>query len=327
MCTASLPIFAFDREGRPVLKRQSIEKPTRDTPGTRETHIMRKMILAVAFLVLLPTFSYGQSGFNGTWVTTDFKTREGYGKSYLTFKVDGTRATGTVSRQDAVTIRDGAVDGDTITFYAVYAAGERTVSFVGKLSGDTIAFTRSVKARDENGNSGTGLFGAKGPMQFTAKRDRSADTGVEAHYGDWKLSLAKSHYQPSPPLQPVEPEILAIRAVGDGQAELTVVSATETGAPTFAQTIFKTDGNAYPIYTQTALDTMVAGGKPTVRTNSMKVIDANTMAVTFKNIDGSGTLLTSVVSADGQTLTETWKDVDKLGKQTFSAVEVYDRIP
>jgi len=288
---------------------------------------VRKMILAVAFLVLLPTFSYAQSGFNGTWVTTDFKTREGYGKSYLTFKVDGTRATGTVSRQDAVTIRDGAVDGDTITFYAVYAAGERTVSFVGKLNGDTIAFTRSVKIHDENGNSGKGLFGAEGPMQFTATRDSSADTGVEAHYGNWKLNLAKSHYQPSPPLQPVEPEILAIRAVGDGQAELTAVFATETGAPTFAQTIFKADGNDYPIYTQTALDTVVAGGKPTVRTNSMKVIDPNTMALNFKNIDGSGTLLTSVVSPDGHTLTETWKDVDKSGKETASAVEVYDRIP
>ncbi len=288
---------------------------------------MRKAILAIAFLVFFPVLAHAQNGFDGTWVTTDFKTRYGTGTSYLTFKVDGNKVAGTVSRDDAVTIRNGRVDADTITFEAVYAAGERTVSFVGHLNGDTIAFTRSVEVHDESGDMGAGMFGAKGPMQFTAKRDASASTGVEAHYGNWKLNLAKSHYDPNPPLPPLVPDILAIRAIGDGQAELTDISAIETGAPRFAQTVFKTDGNDYPIYTQLDLDTIVAGEKPTLRTNSIKVVDPNTMDVTFKTNGTVSIVTTSAVSPDGQTLRESSKIIDPTGKQVGSAVEVYDRIP
>jgi hypothetical protein len=289
---------------------------------------MRKVMLAIAFLVLLPSFAYGQSGFNGTWITTDFKDLDGApAPIYLNFRVDATKVTGTVSRQDVEAIRNGTVNGDTIAFNAISANGERTVSFVGKLKGDTITFTRSVRVNDKDGNRGPGIFGGKGPMQFTAKRDPSASTGLEAHYGNWKLNLAKSHYEPALPSQDVVPQVLAFRAMGDGKVGLAAISANPIGTPIFDQTVFKADGNDYPLYTPASLDTIIAGGRPTFETNSVKVIDENTMEVTFKRNSVPYDVLRQAVSPDGQTLTETWKDVDPSGRQTASAVEVYQRIP
>ena len=73
-----------------------------------------------------------------------------------------------------VPIYDGKVEGNTISFKVTSPDTFRTISFIGKLNGNEIAFTRSVQFRnggDMLNNSGAeGVFGVAGAMKFVAKR-------------------------------------------------------------------------------------------------------------------------------------------------------------
>jgi hypothetical protein len=71
-----------------------------------------------------------------------------------------------------VEIYDGTIIGDTISFKcdSPDRHEQRTVTFTGKVDGDKIVFTRSVKVF-QGGHPGlTGIYGAKGAKQFTATR-------------------------------------------------------------------------------------------------------------------------------------------------------------
>src|SRR5262245_7619030 len=130
---------------------------------------MRKVLMIVVVMLCAGLVSYGQSGFNGSWVTTDFKTPNGNADpNYLDLKVEGNKISGVISRaNDVNSISEGTVNGDTITFKVTVANGGRMNSYTGKLSGNSIAFTRTVKVRDAAANNGAGIYGASGPMQFT----------------------------------------------------------------------------------------------------------------------------------------------------------------
>jgi hypothetical protein len=89
---------------------------------------MKRAWLAAAVLALSGGFAsagHAQSGVAGTWVTTDFANLP----NLIDVQVDGSRVTGTISRnQEVVTIYDGALAGNVVTFKALYAAGDRTLS-------------------------------------------------------------------------------------------------------------------------------------------------------------------------------------------------------
>jgi hypothetical protein len=67
-----------------------------------------------------------------------------------------------------IEIFDGRVDGNTMTFKFKSPDGQRTITLIGKLSGDEITFRREVEGPSRT--RGTGFFGAAGPQTFTAKR-------------------------------------------------------------------------------------------------------------------------------------------------------------
>ena len=288
---------------------------------------MRKTIIAIALFVSLATLSYGQAGFNGEWVTTDF----GNNPNYFGFTVEGTKLTGTIGRpqqHQADNISEGAVSGDTMTFKVAVANGGRINSYTGKLSGDIIAFTRSVKVRDEGANTGTGIYGAKGPMQFTAKRD--IGSGLVAFYGSWKLNLMKSKFGPNTDSKPVVPDVVQFNTMGGGAFEFGVISADERGSLDFIESILKADGKDYPL--DRRLDVaqfLTSGNNGTRATNSVKLIDSRTIEQTVKNNSTAGsTVLLMTMSPDGDTVTLTRKTVDAAGKQTAdpSYVGVFDKV-
>jgi hypothetical protein len=69
-------------------------------------------------------------------------------KTTFAFKVAGTTLTGTVTNpQGEVTISEGKVEGDTITFVTVRKFGENEMkqTWTGKVSGDEISFTRQMQ--------------------------------------------------------------------------------------------------------------------------------------------------------------------------------------
>ena len=96
----------------------------------------------------------------------------------MNFKVEGTTLTGTMDnpRSGKTKIRDGRIDGDSITFYVVRKLGqeEMKVLWQGSVVGDEIEFTRmigggrgiKVIAKREK----TGLPGEKGRPADKSKR-------------------------------------------------------------------------------------------------------------------------------------------------------------
>jgi hypothetical protein len=97
----------------------------------------------------------------GKWVAQvpgrDGQTRE----QTFNFKVEGEKLTGTTSGfRDDLTIADGKVTGDEITFNVTmsFQGNERKLVYKGKVTGDEIKFTRTVEGSD------------RPPQEITAKR-------------------------------------------------------------------------------------------------------------------------------------------------------------
>ena len=103
----------------------------------------------------------------------------------LTLQLEGSKVTGTVSqgrynnrnRQrattlvDPVDIYDGAIRGNIVSFKCVSPGRpDRIISFSGKMNGDEIRFTRSVRVRPGGDPGEDGIFGASGAQHFLARR-------------------------------------------------------------------------------------------------------------------------------------------------------------
>jgi hypothetical protein len=85
----------------------------------------------------------------------------------ITFKVDGNTLTGTVDNSQAgpTDIKDGKMDGDSISFHVVRKMGESEIKIMwqGKVAGDEINFKREVQG------GGAGAPGG-GAEEIIAKR-------------------------------------------------------------------------------------------------------------------------------------------------------------
>jgi len=93
------------------------------------------------------------------------------GETTLTLKVSGTQVTGELMSDGMTTaIRSGEFNDRTIVFNFVAPDGSRMVTFSGKVSGDELAFTRSVRVRDGGLGGGGGLLGVRGVNEFVAVR-------------------------------------------------------------------------------------------------------------------------------------------------------------
>ncbi len=110
--------------------------------------MVRKALIAVLFLAL-GTVAALAADFNGKW-TADITTQRGTQTITLTFKVDGSTVTGTISspRGDS-DISNGKIDGDNISFDQTmsFNGNDFKISYAGKIDGDTIKFTRTMGDR------------------------------------------------------------------------------------------------------------------------------------------------------------------------------------
>jgi len=118
------------------------------------------LTVAAGFAFL--SVSSAQVNVEGTWLSADFNN-----PVTITFTVQNSTVTGRIG---PVPIENGRIDGDTIVFTASPPTGGRVATFTGKVLGDRIAFTRSVRVIDPRQNNGNGPAGAFGPMEFVATR-------------------------------------------------------------------------------------------------------------------------------------------------------------
>jgi hypothetical protein len=293
---------------------------------------MRAFLMMTAVLGIVSAVDAGQatgsgaqapSGISGTWITTAF----GELPNVIDLQADGTRVVGTISRnQQALTIYDGRIDGNTVTFKVLFAGGDRINSYTGTLNGDEMSFTRSVQVRPGGNATGEGIFGASGPMQFVAKRDTAGVAVPRLLYGTWKLNLQQSKYDPGPTPKPTVAEIRNYASRPEGAFGIAAISAGAEGIPNFNLAILKADGNEYPAHNAPSLAEFLGKTTPSVLTISMRMEDERTFEVALK----TGGVVTATrritVSRDGNTLTETAKTIGAKGQTTATNMLVFERV-
>ena len=105
-----------------------------------------RIAVALPILVLGLALSAWAADITGQWTAT-FDTQVGEQHYTYTFKVDGEKLTGTAKSDNGTTaIENGTVKGDDVSFVENldYQGQELAITYVGKISGDEIKFTRDV---------------------------------------------------------------------------------------------------------------------------------------------------------------------------------------
>jgi len=122
---------------------------------------MRRLVLGALIGVLV--FAAQAADATGRWTAQIPGRAGGRGAAEMTFviKVEGKKLTGSVKggRGGDAEIRDGVANGDEISFTVEGAFGGDAF-YKGKVSADTIAFSRTMEGED---------YGTK-PTTFTATR-------------------------------------------------------------------------------------------------------------------------------------------------------------
>ena len=135
----------------------------------------------------------------------------------------------------------------------------------------------------------------------------SAQTGSEI--GTWKVNVAKSTFSPGPA---PKSRTLTFEAVGQG-VKLSVEGVNADGSKAAISYTANYDGKDVPVTGSATLDTV-----------SWKRINATTVEETDKKGGKVFGTLTRVMSADGQSMTNTFKGTNDQG-QAVNNVIVFDK--
>ena len=106
---------------------------------------MNRFLLLVAAAAMMVAPAFG-ADITGTW-TASFETQVGTQNYTYTFKVEGTKLTGTAkSNLGEGAIENGTVNGDDVSFVENlnYQGMPFQIQYKGKISGNEIKFTRVV---------------------------------------------------------------------------------------------------------------------------------------------------------------------------------------
>ena len=145
--------------------------------------------------------------------------------------------------------------------------------------------------------------------------------------GVWKVNADKSTYFPGP--RPAGGGAGQSRQYVDRGAGVIAevrINISAMGTLAFGNVWSgKLDGNDAPVYTQADLLAFLQAGTKPMGTRAYKVVDPYTTTQTNKTGAVVNNTVTTTVSKDGKTLTETVKAFDAQGQQNAMNVIVYDR--
>ena len=106
---------------------------------------MIRSIFCLTAALAMAVAAFG-ADISGTW-TASFETQVGTQTYTYTFKVEGTKLTGTAkSNLGEGTIDTGTVNGDDVTFveHLDFQGMQLDIPYKGKISGNEIMFTRTI---------------------------------------------------------------------------------------------------------------------------------------------------------------------------------------
>jgi hypothetical protein len=289
-------------------------------------HVLRVLGLLWSLSIGLVTDGNAQSGVAGAWVTNF----DGGAWNLIDLQVTGSQVAGTISRgQEVITISDGNIAGNVVTFRTVYAGGDRTITFRGTLNGNTMSFTRSTEVRPGGAVGGTGIFGAAAgaPTEFTANRDDAAGATVpRVLFGNWTLNMQRSTFDPGPAPRPMVPDQLNIVQRPGGELSYLQVGVNADGSPGIIAGSLKADGRDYPRHSAGSLAALLDAATATTLTVSLRALDARTFEWTNKT---NGTVTQSIrwtVSADSNSFTSVLRNMNAQGQVTSTNTYLFERI-
>jgi hypothetical protein len=132
---------------------------------------------------------------------------------------------------------------------------------------------------------------------------------ADPHVGTWKANMAKSKFDPGPPLKSDTATITA----QDNGIKLVEDFVLADGKAFRIEFAAKYDGKDYPLT-----------GYPDIDTVTLRKVDANTFDFVTKKAGKEVSTIREVFSKDGKTLTFTEKGKDSKG-QAFNNTTVYDK--
>jgi hypothetical protein len=127
--------------------------------------------------------------------------------------------------------------------------------------------------------------------------------------GTWKLDVAKSKFEPGPPLKS---QTRTIKTDGDMQTQ-TIDNVTADGKHTTSHSTYRLDGKDYPITGSAEFDAVAA-----------KQVDDSTVSGTLKRDEKAVATTTRALSKDRTVMTVTTKGTNRAG-QAMNNVLVFDR--
>lgn len=127
--------------------------------------------------------------------------------------------------------------------------------------------------------------------------------------GTWELNVARSKFDPGPPLKS---QTRTIRTEGDMQT-VTIKGANAEGGSVATKSTYRLDGKDYPII-----------GSTDVNALAMKRVDESTVSGALKRDGKVVSQVTRTLSKDGKVMTVTTKGTNPAG-QPMNNVLVFDR--
>ena len=127
--------------------------------------------------------------------------------------------------------------------------------------------------------------------------------------GTWQLNVAKSKFEPGPPLKS---QTRTIKTEGDMQTQK-VDTVTADGKSNSSHSSYRMDGKEYPITGSAEFDALAA-----------KQVDESTIDATLKRAGKAVATTSRALSKDKKTMTVTTKGTNRAG-QAMNNVLVFDR--
>lgn len=155
----------------------------------------------------------------------------------------------------------------------------------------------------------SGMFSARVLLALMLLTGVSLANPDNAWDGTWELNVAKSKFDPGPPLKS---QTRTIRTEGDMQT-VTIKGANAEGGSVATKSTYRLDGKDYPIIGSADVDAL-----------AMKRVDESTVSGAIKRNGKVVSQVTRTLSKDGKVMTVTTKGTNPAG-QPMNNVLVFDR--
>ena len=215
----------------------------------------KKLLLVGAVVAAISGTVSTQSGPTGRWRAILLLPEGNQGEIGFDLKADGTSVTGTITGPP-VTIREGRIEGDTLTLNLNNANGQPT-TLTGQMSGNEIVF-RAVGMAPQ-------------PIHFVAVRDLRAAAGQSGSITDaaFMRQLLKQANVPGVSIAVIQ-DFKVAQAVSYGVAD------AETGAPVTPTTLFQAASISKPVAAMASLRA-VQDGRFTLDQNINSILKSWTL--------------------------------------------------